>query len=188
MLHRNDLCNISRLEKLMQNFNHSAIAAFIGARLQHPNPPCNGLGRVSSIKVAQYKTKFDSVRIYCNLANDKLIDDEWRSRHDCEPTQEFIDKCWERDAEHYRRCYVEMVELLNGYAAFFDGADYYVLLCASEEELDAVIESRNVNECHCGIYDGPSISGRKFSSYDELKECVKKVMRRVPGPVYNVER
>ena len=174
---------------MSKDFNHSAIASFIGARLHHPNPPCNGCGRVSSIKVTQYKTKFDSVRIYCKLVDDDLMMDEWRSRPNYTyslPSQEFINRCWERDAEHYRRCYIDMVELLGGYAAFIDGADYYVLLCASEEELDEVVNGCEENTYHCGVNYGPSIAGRQFASYDELKACVKKVMHRVPGPVYNV--
>jgi hypothetical protein len=140
--------------------------------------------------VNQYKTKWSDVRIYCNLIDDDLVIDEWNSRLpsvDSSPTQEFINRCWERDAEHYRRCYVEMVELLGGYASFVHSADYYILLCASEEELDEVVKGCEANKYHCGVNYGPSIAGRQFSSYDELKECVKKVMRRVPGPVYNVE-
>lgn len=175
----------------MQNFNYSSIAAFIGARLQHPQPPCNGRSPVSTIRVDQYKTKFNSVRIYCHLADEKLVYNAWDQRYPnslSSPAQAFIDRCWMIDAEHYRGCYIDMVELLGGYASFVHDADYYVLLCASEEELDYVIEQRSKGECHCGINDGPSISGRNFASYDELKDCVKKVMQRVPGPVYNVKR
>lgn len=109
------------------------IAAFIGARLQYPCPEVNGQGNpwVSTIEVAQHKEKFFGVRVYCRLACPELVQKKWdwlRQNKDMqarltrrritqgefegdEPTDEFRARCLLHDAIHYRKVYMEMVQL-----------------------------------------------------------------------------
>lgn len=133
------------------------IAAFIGARLHYPCPLVNGQGNpwVSTIKVDQHKEKFFYVRVYCKLAHKDLVTAKWewmRANEETvarvpkkyfpdgfvsgsEPTQEFVDRCLKGDAIHYRKVYMQMVELqphLN--ARICAQADYAELLYRDYEE------------------------------------------------------
>lgn len=114
--------------------NIAVAAAFIAARLQHPCPGINGCGNpwVSTIRVDQYKAKFDHVCVYCELADTALVAQKWAwlKANDAEPskmpskytmqvdlsseipTAEFNRRCILRDAMHYRTTHFEMVELV----------------------------------------------------------------------------
>jgi hypothetical protein len=107
------------------------IAAFIGARLQHPRPPCNGRNpRVSTIHVDQYKEKFWNVRIYCALASTEEVEAKWAEfGREGQPDDAFYAMCLMHDARHYRRCYLEMVSLVPRLRKrICNAADYSVLL------------------------------------------------------------
>lgn len=135
------------------------IAAFIGARLQYPNPNINGQGNpwVSTIGVDQHKEKFWMCRIYCTLADPELVKQKWcwlkghaelRKANPYympqgdfegdEPTQAFKDACLKHDAMHYRRCYIDMVALVPRLRQrVCSQADYFELLFDNVAELDA---------------------------------------------------
>ena len=121
------------------------VAMFIGAALNHPLPPCNGLGGVvSTIKVSQYKVKFSEIRVYCRLADQNLIDDYWRSlKKDGPPTEEFAARCLKSDACHYRQVYTSMLRLLpsNVKPSIVDASDYRELLYDTPTELTQFIDS-----------------------------------------------
>ena len=106
------------------------MAAFIGARLQYPNPHINGQGNpwVSTILVEQHKEKCWYIRVYCKLAHESLVRKKWQWLKDnkdtfkgpsrfmpnidvsaAEPTREFYARCVKRDAMHYREVYRDMV-------------------------------------------------------------------------------
>lgn len=142
------------------------IAAFIGARLQYPCPEINGQGNpwVSTISVTQSKEKFWHVRVYCELAYPELVKQKWQwlkqreakrlageqtySRITqgtidmlvaSEPTPEFTMRCLRHDAIHYRRVYLEMVELRPALRdKICSQADYGDLL---KEDLNAVLNA-----------------------------------------------
>jgi len=169
------------------SYNPSAVAAFIGARLQHPVPQCNSSNpRVSTIRVDQYKSKFDDVRVYCTLAHEDEVQKAWsEDMTKCHatgldelvkfahPQQEFIDACWSRDARHYRQCYIDMVKLVawEHVASITGCADHSLLLQNNEEELDESIAY------FVKIGWLPCISTKEFASWEELKSTVMSVMK-----------
>lgn len=143
------------------------IAAFIGARLQYPNPAVNGQGNpwVSTIRVEQHKEKFWYVRVYCKLAAPELVAKKWqwlkenqelRSQVPVryvapvdvtgdEPTPEFYQRCLKRDAMYYREVYMDMVALqphLKG--KICAQADYTELLYDTYEEVEKRIDEMTV--------------------------------------------
>ena len=120
-----------------------AIAMFIASALQHPNPECNGRQRrISTIKVDQHKNKFDQVVVYCTLAHPDLVDtacDRERGE-DCEPTTEFVKKCMFHDAVHYRKCYMQMLQLVPQHRGMIlSRPDYGYLLCDKKEDIAACL-------------------------------------------------
>ena len=120
------------------------VAMFVGAALNHPMPPCNGSTPVSTIHVAQYKTKFNDIRIYCTLAHPGLVKEAWTSLGEPgDPPPAFFNKCLRRDAAHYRECHLAMFGLLDDedmVASLKAPADYSELLCESPEELDRLLD------------------------------------------------
>lgn len=123
-----------------------AIAMYIAAALQHPNPPCNGAPRrVSTIVVYQHKNKFNYVVVYCRLADPTEITAAWLEQGNTgEPTSEFVRNCLIRDAAHYRKCYCAMQQLMpDQTAVIFYRADYPELLQINEEDLRAYLEFSN---------------------------------------------
>lgn len=125
------------------------IAMFVGAALNHPLPPCNGQGNISTIRVYQYKTKFSDIRIYCQLANTELVEEYWALLgKEGNPTQEFKHKCLISDAKHYRECYLSMASLLKDMQTFrslIDPANYPELLFNNLFLLDAFLENIRQN-------------------------------------------
>lgn len=120
------------------------VAMFVGAALNHPVPVCNGAESISTIHVAQYKTKFNDIRIYCTLAHPELVKNLWASLGETgEPTQAFFEKCLRKDAAHYRECHVAMFRILDDedmIASLKAPANYSELLCESPEELDRLLD------------------------------------------------
>lgn len=134
------------------------IAAMIGARLHYPNPLINGQGNpwVSTILVEQHKEKFFYIRVYCKLAEPGMVKAKWdwiRAHQEMkskipssyfpsddvsepEPTQAFIDKCFRRDAFHYRRVYLDAVKVIPRLKRrIIAQADYRELLFDNPQEL-----------------------------------------------------
>lgn len=121
------------------------VAMFIASALNHPLPPANGRrGIVSTIHVAQYKIKFDDIRIYCSLAHPDLVNDYWQSMgREGTPSQEFSIACLKHDAMHYRQVYTAMLKLLPDDLKLnvVSCADYWELLYDTPEELRQYVES-----------------------------------------------
>ncbi len=119
------------------------IAMFVAAALNHPLPPCNGKGNISTIGISQYKTKFSQIRIYCNLADAELVKEYWSQLgNEGDPTQEFKYGCLISDAKHYRECYLSMSNLLSDAEArdaLMEPANFPELLFKNLEELDAFL-------------------------------------------------
>lgn len=151
------------------------IAAFIGARLQHPYPEVNGQGNpwVSTIKVAQYKEKFYGVRIYCELADADLIKEYWAwlkkrevrkdageqifsclhrnvidlVRNNAEPPDDFVRRCMVHDSIHYRKCYREMVALQPHLdSKICSQADHVELLWPQHQEVCDYLDRRQAKD------------------------------------------
>lgn len=152
------------------------IAAFIGARLQYPCPQINGQGNpwVSTIAVDQHKEKFWKVRVYCDLADPDLVTKKWkwlkerqrridegeqfywRMHHEAhkmlieggdEPPPEFFARCVLYDSIHYRRVYMDMVQLLPHLRArICNEADHGILLHESLQDVN-VPDERLVFAC-----------------------------------------
>lgn len=122
----------------------SDVAMFVSAALNHPMPPCNGTGPMSTIHVAQHKTKFNDIRIYCTLANPDLVKEVWASLGEAgDPPPSFFEKCLRRDAMHYRECHFAMFGLLDDedmIASLKGPSNYPELLCKSPEELDRLLD------------------------------------------------
>ena len=122
----------------------SNAAMYVGAALQHELPICNGNGPSSTIRVLQYKTKFTDIRIYCRLADEKLVRSYWNVANKDEPTQDFVYNRMFADAQHYRYCYLSMKEFLSPeeWNCLKLPADYPELLCESIEEIDTYISEK----------------------------------------------
>lgn len=139
------------------------LAAFVGARLQHPNPEINGQGNpwVSTILVEQYKEKFWYARVYCKLAWPALVKQKWQwlkdnkelmskrparysTRIDVtadEPTDEFFAACVKRDALYYREVYRDAVALQPHLKSqICSQADYTELLFDSYLEIETWLD------------------------------------------------
>lgn len=127
-----------------RRYKMSDVAMFVGAALNHPTPPCNGTGPISTIHVDQYKTKFNDIRIYCTLAKPDLVKEVWASLGESgDPPKTFFDKCLRRDASIYRECHLAMFRLLDDedmIASLKAPAVYSELLCKSPEELDRLLD------------------------------------------------
>lgn len=122
----------------------SNIAMFIGAALNYPMPECNGTGIVSTIKVHQFKQKFDQIRIYCDLAHPELVQNVWcKDGRDVKNVPDvFVADCLLRDARHYRNVYLAMLSIIPGrYDPIVDAADYYELLFHDAASLDKFLVS-----------------------------------------------
>jgi hypothetical protein len=144
-------------------------AAFIGARLNYVLPKCNGgkhCGKpISTINVIQHKEKFFWARVYCRLADPKLVLEKWQSEHPelndvKEPPRDFRDKCFRLDAWHYRTCYLDMLSIVPAKLKprIKDQADYSELLFDNENELCAhldEIEIKNPDDItfYCKKYE-----------------------------------
>lgn len=129
------------------------IAAFIGARLNYLLPECNSGVRggkpVSTISVSQHKEKFFYIRIYCKLADPKLVEEKWLAEREREadgeePPKEFKQKCLRQDAHHYRACYLDMIQLVPRLKGRIRSqADYAELLFDDEAEMRKYIDELN---------------------------------------------
>jgi hypothetical protein len=124
-----------------------SIAAFIGARLQHPMPETSRRAgqSVSTIGVTQYKDKFGYVRIYCTLADRDLVQVKYLQAPlqsaSPEPPKGFRDKCFRLDAYHYRNCYMEMIEIIPRLKLRIRAqADYNELLMDDVAEMKAQVD------------------------------------------------
>jgi len=147
------------------------MAAFIGARLQYPCPDINGQGNpwTSTIHVSQHKEKFFFIRVYCNLADDKLVAQYWAFLKDRErrqeggeqfytkmrqnvvdmvkqndePPRDFFQRCVKHDAIHYRKVYMEMVALQpHLLSKICSGADHGELLFKQVDEALKELDER----------------------------------------------
>ena len=137
----------------------SSIARFIGSNLNYQVPRCNGMGlsgsgMVSTIRVDQHKEKFGEVRVYCALAAPELIEETYKARIlkvDEERAKGFKSTLvtpevyagyrLAADAEHYRRTYMSMIDLVPHYRDIIRScADYSELLCYDVAEFDASLE------------------------------------------------
>ena len=66
-----------------------------------------------------------------------------RLKKDGEPTTDFVQKCWMRDAEHFRQTYMNMISLVPQYESVIrDGASHRQILMSSKEELDVWIDEQ----------------------------------------------
>lgn len=170
------------------------IAAFIGARLQYACPHINGQGNpwVSTISVDQHKEKFWKVRVYCDLADPSLVTKKWnwlkdrQRRIDAgekfyyrmhreaqkmviegghEPPPEFFTRCVLHDAIHYRKVYMDMVNLRPDLRMrICSEADHWILLYETVEEV--VVKPEHLD-----------FTCKKFhvKDHDELMAFFKKV-------------
>lgn len=165
------------------------IAAFIGARLNYVLPICNSGVRggklISTINVVQHKEKFWMVRIYCSLADEKLVAKKWletRETAECgeTPTPEFIEKCFRHDAWHYRRCYLDMIKIVSPKlkSRIRKHADYYELL------FDDEIEMRDYFNNKCSTNSDPLEYYRAKYSVVTNEELMTKLAKFYKQPSY----
>ncbi len=144
--HEDGDCKIDR-EDLYQI---DSIAAFIGARLNYVLPECNSGKRggqlVSTIKLSQHKEKFFYARIYCELANEKLVQEKWLAERQREsdgetPPLGYVSLCFKNDAKHYRSCYISMIKLVPRLKhRIRSQADYDELLFDDEAEMRSELD------------------------------------------------
>lgn len=164
------------------------MAAFVAARLNYIVPKCNGprrlVGRgISTIRVDQHKEKFWYVRIYCALADPTLVKERWsvekKETDPDEPPQEFKDKCLRHDAWHYRKCHLEMLQLLpeRVHKRLTDTADYQELLHPTVEAMEARINEIEESDLRTGNHDSLSYYRERYGVETnlELKEKLKQL-------------
>lgn len=158
----------------MYNDMAPEIAMYVGAALNHPLPPCNGRGNISTIRVDQYKTKFNEIRIYCQLADESLVSDLWKTMYPEKgdtPSDDFISKCTFNDAVHYRYCYLSMKKILKGQddmiSSLIVGANHPELLFDNKEELEEHINKWKAYLC----------SSWRIEDADSLRNFLFKVSR-----------
>jgi hypothetical protein len=154
----------------MYNDMASEIAMYVAAALNHPLPPCNGRGNISTISVAQYKTKFNEIRVYCQFADESLVLDLWKliyPEKGDSPSEDFISKCLFNDATHYRYCYLSMKKILKDQddmvSSLVEGASYTELLFENKEKLEEYIDKSKAYLCSAwGIEDADSLRNFLF--------------------------
>ena len=123
----------------------SDVAMFVGAALQHDLPECNTFTadkfrKVSTILVSQYKQKFSDIRIYCELAHERLVKEAYTASEPKMSYKDFLSYRVYEDASHYRICYKTMMAVAPEYKdALFNGADRPELLVDSETEMEPYI-------------------------------------------------
>lgn len=83
----------------------------------------------STIRVQQTKEKFGDARVYCILADDELVENQWlRSNQPNDPSpvsDEFKTRCLMDDIRHYNKIYTSMIRLVPHYRdAIISGADF----------------------------------------------------------------
>jgi len=172
----------------MRNNYLEYAAMFLGAALDHELPECNGKGRVSTIKVDQYKTKFSDVRIYCTLAHEDRVLDLWtrggyetRLKGDGTPYvyEDFRKNQFLYDAIHYRKCYIAALSMfvpVDEMRGIRSGADYHELLCSNEEELNTWIQKDIDHAAKYSAYHTPYLKRYSVDNYDDLRVAIKKIM------------
>jgi hypothetical protein len=135
---------------MLRKVNMGDVAMFVASSLNFPPPSIDGSRPISTIRVNQFKTKFEEVRIYCDLACPSLVRSTWTFLgNEGEPTQQFIQNRMRWDARHYRDCYLSMVRILSNIpdgeqfiSSLVNGADHRELLYENKNELnDAIIQS-----------------------------------------------
>jgi len=139
----------------MKKIYVGTIAAYIAARMQHPNPRCNGRNpRISTIHISQHKEKFGMMRIYCTLADKDLVLEKWQENgHAGDPDVAFMQACFLHDAKHYRKCHLDMVNIVPSHRnAICSQADYSELLyddvAALDKRLDEIIADASNNSAN----------------------------------------
>lgn len=140
-----------------------SIAMYIAGAMQYPNAD-------STIKVDQYKNKFDMVCIYCSLADPTLVLESWvRSGNEGMPSVDYVAKRMDNDAFVYRTAYLMMVKLVPQYKeAILARPDYSFLLYDSLVELDEWIEK----------YGDKYMKKFRAGSVDELRTRLHKLYDR----------
>jgi hypothetical protein len=152
-----------------------AIADFIGAKLQHPRPPCNGRNpRVSTIHVDQSKEKFGHVRVYCSLAATAEVEAKWAEfGREGQPDEAFYSMCLKHDARYYRRTFYDMVRLVPHYRdAILDAADHQEALSADGASLHAHLDNVGApwveTLCRCyRVADRAALEAWLCDAYDD---------------------
>jgi hypothetical protein len=163
---------------MRENYDISGtIAMFIASALQHPNPPCNGVKRrMSTIKVDQYKNKFNNVVVYCDLAHPDLVSESWwEDGHQGNVSDEYFVKCIDHDATKYRSAYRKMLFLLpeEYHAQTLAWASYDYLLIPTTSELDAFMND-DVNQ----LYVSNLLKTWRATDVDVLKNRFHKIYDR----------
>jgi len=155
------------------------VAMFVGAALNHSVPRGNGQGYISTINVSQYKTKFNDIRIYCDLANPQLISDLWSHMGKSgEPSDQFIDQCLFFDAQHYRNCYLSMLDILNNEdikKSLKEPASYPELLFREPIELDAFLNERKEKSKQYHQYENLFATSWRVNDFDSLRKLLYKI-------------
>lgn len=156
------------------------IAAFIGTRLNSQWGMCSAPHHVgkpmTTIRVDQYKDKFWYVRIYCELADPDLIQQLWElDGKDGYPTIDFSQECLRRDARHYRKCYMEMIEIIPRLKDKIRAqADYRELLCDDASSMEKLIDELMATECAPNVDNLQHYRNRYgVETNDELKAALR---------------
>lgn len=96
----------------------------------------------STIAVDDYKSRFDTVRIYCELADESKVWEKWEKHapqselNGGSPSETFRSKCLLNDCVLYRNAYYDALALVPEFKdQLFISADYPVLLCNKVEQI-----------------------------------------------------
>lgn len=116
------------------------VAMFLGAALHYPLPECNSWKKKhrksSTIKVTQHKSKFSDIRIYCELAEHSLVLESFNTWSGGKTIEDFKKECLMSDAVYYRKCYMDMIDLVPEHkTALLNGASHSELLTFSYDDL-----------------------------------------------------
>lgn len=134
-----------------RDVNFGAVAMYVAAAMNHSKPLCsdNPYANVSTITVEQHKTKFGQVRVYVKFADPKLVDAEWANKeiNDRCSYEEFVKRCFIRDAIQYRRAYRSMETLLTPeeFKHLCSSADYSELLFTTYDEVLQYVKQQHCN-------------------------------------------
>lgn len=100
----------------------SALSKFLAVHMEHD----------STIMVEQYKSKFNSVRVYCTLVDENKLIERWENSPEIEGNEipdYFRTQCLQRDCIAYRRAYYDALHICPQFKdEMFSYADYPVLL------------------------------------------------------------
>lgn len=160
---------------MRHNPDIDTIAQWIGYALEGCIHGFNLRRRASStIRVEQTKEKFGEARVYCRLADEDLVREEWEKDNLGLVSAPFARKCLQWDRFHYNQVYADAQRLFPQYTREITGAaDFKHLTHVTPEAAAQYLRDQVMGKCGWSWNgDIPSEHRKHVVKYrDEYVEC-----------------